>query len=324
MKVNKTNKTKILKIISFLLIIYILISLLSSCEKDVEVTYTVVLQELDEDDMRLRYPNVLLVPETAIGIEKFPLLGNISTIAQSGVIEYDGKDFYYDTVRKQSSAYHKGLDTIITAYDESGRSIYVGYAEGYDFPYVVKVFCECDEYEKHNSVFAFPRSKYEARPDEFREQTQDLLDEFDVDVDFSDFEVRMTKYNNVCGLFKGPLVLQRMDFALCRSCRKITGFRLDGMIDVDEIYDMIPETEEEYEQILFPVLEEGLKMVDQKYELIDAFYAPRSALYASTVYYPEFDCFGLLIQNEMRDVNPVSMAEGWHFEWVGIIFSVDG
>ena len=317
----KVNKTKISKTISFLLIICILTSLLSSCEKDVEVTYTVVLPEYDEYEIESRYPRVCRVPETAIGVEKFPVLSGVpSEITQSGVIEYDGKDFYYDTVKKQTSMYHKGLDTIITAYDESGRSIYLGYAEGYNFPYKVKVFCECDEYEEHNGIFAFPCTK----SDEFREETQDLLDEFDVDVDFSDFEVRINKYNSVCGLFKGPIALQSMEFAICKSCRKITGFRLCGVIDIDEIYDLIPETEEEYEQILFPVIEEGLKMVDQKTELIDAFHAPLSALRAPTVYYPEFDCFGLLIHNEMRVVSPVSMKEGWYNESFGIIFSVDG
>ncbi len=180
-------------------------------------------------------------------------------VKKDGSLTFRGEDYFYNEIKVYDSTTNEGDETRIEASSSDGKTISVSYSDGQDSAlYAFKDSCCGLLYTD------FVPKKTDGETDEdFKnrctEDMQALLDEFDLDYDLSEYEIitEDSIFKFKWAIRKGPVIIQEIRPQYCRQCGKLCAFYIDGAVNIDDIYDSVPNyTEEQYVELVNTVVKQ--------------------------------------------------------------------
>ena len=181
------------------------------------------------------------------------------TVKKDGSLAFRGEDYFYNEIKVYDSTTNEGDKMSIDATSSDGKTISVSYSDGQDSALNgFRYYCCGSFYTDF-----VPKKTDDETEENFKnrctEDMQALLDEFDLDYDLSEYEIitegAMFKFK--WAIRKGPVIIQEIRPQYCRQCGKLCAFFVDGAVNIDDIYDSVPNyTEEQYVELVNTVVKQ--------------------------------------------------------------------
>ena len=154
--------------------------------------------------------------------------------------------------------YEKGYFTFYHGKAEDGQTLEIEIAEVCDYPTRLILSCDCNEhfeYANEHKVDYLDNSKPEMY-NCYEAELQKMLDKVNAGIDLSEYEGGNLYYYLDLHQGMNSVTVQWIDVFYCKSCKKMVGYQIDGVVRLEEVLDNVPYvTKHAFETAVKPIVD---------------------------------------------------------------------